>query len=108
MTITQSQTPDAGIVQRTVGRYLITTGAAAITISCGYKPRYVRVVNVTDRIMMEWFEGMTAATGVKTIADGTRTLAATNGITVSEGGFIIGFDTDLVANNKQISWIAFG
>lgn len=108
MTITQSQTPDVGIVQRAVGRYITTAGAAAIVITCGFKPRYVRVINTTDRIMMEWFEGMTAAYGIKTIADGTRTLAATNGITVAAKGFTIGFDTDVVANNKQLSWIAFG
>lgn len=108
MTITSTQTKDAGVVQRAVGRYLTDTTAAAITITCGFKPRYVRVINTTDRIMMEWFEGMTADYGIKTVAAGTRTLAASEGITVAAKGFTIGLDTDLVVTDKQISWVAFG
>lgn len=108
MTITKTQTDDGGVVQRAVGRYLTDTTAAAITITCGFEPRYVRVINTTERIMVEWFEGMADAAGIKTAAAGTRTLLTTLGITVSASGFIIGLDTDLNATDKQISWIAFG
>lgn len=57
-------------------------------ISTGFKPRYVRWVNITDRVEIEWFEGMAANTCLKTIAAGTRTLETANGgITVDDKGF---------------------
>lgn len=57
-------------------------------ILTGFKPRYVRWVNLTDRVEIEWFEGMTANTSLKTAAAGTRTLETTNGgITVDDKGF---------------------
>jgi hypothetical protein len=42
-------------------------------------------VNLTDRVEVEWFEGMAC---LKTAAAGTRTLETTNGgITVDDKGF---------------------
>ena len=59
-----------------------------VVVLTGFKPRYVRWVNLTDRVEVEWFEGMTANTCMKTIATGVRTLETTNGgITVDEKGF---------------------
>ncbi|SRR5574343_109082 len=64
------------------------TAADSTRIVTGFKPRYVRWVNLTDRVEVEWFEGMTANTCMKTAAAGTRTLETTNGgITVDEKGF---------------------
>lgn len=59
-------------------------------IETGFKPRYVRWVNLTDRVEVEWFEGMDANSCLKTVAAGTRTLetgAGNGGITVDERGF---------------------
>ena len=108
MAITKSQTQDAGVVQRAVGRYITTTTPVATVITCGFTPRYVRVINVDDRIEMEWFEGMTAGYAIRTVAAGTRTLLTTLGITVAEGGFTIGLETSVLVVDKQVSWIAFG
>ena len=108
MAATESQSSDVGVVQRALGRYIEDDTAVAITVTCGFKPRYVKVVNTTAGIMMEWFEGMTDGYGVKTGVDGARSLITTLGITVSEGGFVIGLDTDLNVINEQLSWIAFG
>lgn len=91
-----------------VGRFLDTGTVAAAKITCGFQPRYVRVQNVTSGDSIEWFEGMAAGTGVKQVAAGTRTLAATNGITVAGDGFTIGLDTDIMVTSEQISWIAVG
>lgn len=108
MTITQTQTDDAGVVQRAVGRYLTDGTAAEFDITTGFRPRYVRVVNVTARTMLEWFEGMADASAVKTVAAGTRTLITTLGITDNANGFTVGLDTDVNVINEQLSWIAFG
>ena len=59
-------------------------------VETGFKPRYVRWVNLTDRVEVEWFEGMDANTCLKTVAAGTRTLETSGGnggITVDERGF---------------------
>jgi len=108
MAITATQTQDGGPVQRAVGRYIQSATAAAFTIVCGFKPRYVKVVNVTSRDMMEFYEGMTDAYGIKTVAAGTRTLASTNGITLTSDGFTVGLDTDVNVTAEQISWYALG
>ena len=64
------------------------TAADSTRVLTGFKPRYVRWVNLTDRIEVEWFEGMDANTCLKTIAAGTRTLETTNGgVTVDDKGF---------------------
>ena len=49
----------------------------------GFRPRYVIVDNVTDRIKWEWYEGMAAGTNIQTVAAGTRTLITTAGVTVT-------------------------
>lgn len=107
VTSTQSKVP-ATSVNIAVGRYLDTGTAAAITITCGFKPRYVAVENVASGDKMEWYEGMTAAHGVKTVAAGTRTIVTSLGITVSDSGFVIGLDTDVNVSNEQLSWKAIG
>lgn len=109
MAVTQSQS-NGGVQNNHIamGRYLTDGTAAAIDVTVGFKPRYVKVSNVTSRDQMEWFEGMAAASAVKTVAAGTRTLITSNGVTVDNDGFIIGLDTDVNVTNEQISWMAIG
>lgn len=106
--VTESQNNGDGIARMATGSYLTDATAAAIDISCGFRPRYVRVVNQTSRDMMEWFEGMTDAHGVKTVAAGTRTAVTSLGITPQTDGFTIGLDTDVNVTNEQLRWVAFG
>jgi len=109
MTITQSQTPDSGVVQRAVGRYITDGVAAEFNITCGFKPRYVRVINVTSLDMMEWFEGMANASAIKTTAATSAiSLITSLGITPLAKGFTIGLDLDVNVSAEQLSWIAFG
>lgn len=74
----------------------LVVGAASLTatdhlrILTGFKPKYVCFENVTDRISVEWYEGMAADSCIKTAANGTRTLEVTGGnggITVDDRGF---------------------
>jgi hypothetical protein len=117
MAVTQSQSKvPASATNIAVGSYLDTGTAAAITITCGFKPRYVCVYNVTAAstglVKMEWFEGMTAAHGIKTNDEGTSETGITKitslGITVSDSGFVIGLDTDLNVTSEQLHWMAIG
>jgi hypothetical protein len=99
-----------GVARIATGRYLDTgTVAAYDVVTCGFTPKYVRVVNVTSGDMYEWFEGMAAASASKTVAAGTRSLITTLGITVlTNKGFTIGLDTDVNVTSEQISWLALG
>ena len=97
MAITATVTNSTELTRLATINHLDDAGSpAAASYRVGFKPRYVRVDNVTDRIMLEWYEGMTSAHAVKTVAAGTRTLETSGGVTVS--GDTIGF---AVTQNKQ-------
>lgn len=113
MAITQSQqSPGALGAQFASGSYFDDAASpvsAALTL--GFKPRYVCVDNVTDRIKIEWYQGMseTSDTCVKTAAAGTRTLETTNkGIVITDTTFTISNNATLAAlvQNKQLRWFA--
>lgn len=117
MTVTSTQTMQpASTANIAVGAYLTDGTAAAFTITTGFTPRYVKVVNVTAAstglVMMEWFEPMADAYGIKTYDEGTSetgiTLITTLGITPLSYGFTVGLDTDLNVTSEQLYWIAIG
>lgn len=107
MTVTSTQTHHQ-VRNVAVGRYLDDGTAAAFSIVCGFRPRYVVVLNVDDRTQLEWYEGMADASALKTVAAGTRTKITTLGITDNADGFTVGLDTDVNVTNKQLSWVAIG
>ncbi|WP_423459970.1 hypothetical protein [Ottowia sp. VDI28] len=89
------------------------TATDSLRVACGFTPRYVRIVNVTDRIEAEWFDGMDANSCLKTVAAGTRTLEVTGGnggITVDRQGFRILQNATLavIAASKTIVYEAQG
>ncbi len=114
VTSTQSIQPSSTL-NLAVGRYIDTGTAAAITITIGFKARYVEVWNVTAAgtglVCVKWLEGMAAASAIKMEDAGTSetalTLITTLGITVSDKSFVIGLDTDLNVTSEQLSWCAF-
>lgn len=90
-TVTGNQVPSDS-PQIKVGRIVFDATAITATdstlVNLGFTPKYVVWENVTDRVKIEWYEGMAANTSIKTVAAGTRTLETTNGgITIcnSEG-----------------------
>ena len=102
-----------------IARGKIVYDATSITatdhtrVLTGFKPRYVRFVNLTDRVEVEWFEGMDANTCLKTAAAGTRTLetnAGNGGVTVDDRGFRVLQNATLAAvlASKTIIWEAQG
>ena len=81
-TITGNSVPSDS-PQTKVGRIVFDatalTAADSIVVPLGFTPRYVCFENVTERIKVEWYEGMAANTSIKTVAAGTRTLETANG-----------------------------
>ena len=110
MAVTQSQSKNpASVANVAVGRYIDTGTAAAITITTGFKPRWIRVLNeAASSSSFEWFEGMADAAAIKRALAGDLTVVSTNGITVSASGFTIGLDTDVNVSSEQLDWIAIG
>lgn len=91
------------------GRYLDTGTVAAYTFETGFKPRYVKVVNLAaSSSSFEWFEGMADDSAWKVSTSGAFSLVTSNGITVSANGFTLGLDTDVNVSSEQISWVCFG
>lgn len=76
----------------------------------GFRPKRVTWVNATDRITLEWFDGMDDGTCIKHAAAGTATLEAGNGISVDERGFRVSQNATLgaIAASKACYWDAFG
>lgn len=109
MAITSTQVKNsASVVQLAVGRYLDTGTVAAFDITLGFKPLYVRVLNVTSADQEEWAHGMAAASALKRVTAGTGSIITTLGITQNSNGFTVGLDTDINVTSEQISWIAIG
>lgn len=124
-TYTQSNGPNNDRPRNfTTGR--ITFDATAITATdyvvqqLGFVPKYIKLINVTDRIIVEWFEGMAQDTCIKTAAAGTVTLETTNkGLSVCRADgtqdtsgryFQVSQNATLavIAASKVINWIALG
>lgn len=80
-----------------------------VEIYCGFKPKYVSFQNLTDRIGVEFYEGMTDNNCLKTAATGARTLETTNGgITLTNTGFRVTQNATLavIAASKTCVWKA--
>lgn len=80
-------------------------------IAVGFKPKYIKWLNLTDRIQIEWYEGMTASQVLLTVAAGTRTLDTTaNAVVVDDRGFSILQDGTLaaIAASKTCCFTVFG
>lgn len=94
--LTLTQTPSQANSQLAVGRVVFPATAIVaadyVEIDCGFKPKNVEWVNLTDRISGEYFEGMANNSCLKTAAAGTRTLEVTGGnggITLTDNGFLV-------------------
>lgn len=107
MAITSTQT-ESEIRNVAVGAYLDTGTVAAFDITCGFTPRYVRIVNETSGDVEEWYEGMADSEAYKRVADGTGALITSNGIIPLARGFTVGLDTDIHVTSEQLSWMAIG
>ena len=90
MAITSSVTAAVENTKLTTLSHFDDAGSpVAASYRVGFVPRYVKVENATDRILNEWYEGMTSGHAVRTVAAGTRTLETSGGPTVV--GDTIGF-----------------
>jgi GTP-dependent phosphoenolpyruvate carboxykinase len=90
-----------------------TYTAADFTITLGFSPKKVRVVNLTDRIecvqyLNSLLDAGNNAKGLVTVANGTVTYAAT-GIAISGKTFTVTIATNgLQTDNDDVYWECWG
>ena len=89
------------------GSITVANPAAAVTVTLGWQPRYVKAVNINDLKIYEWFEGMADAAYLLTAnhADTQISVNAAGGITLTSNGFTLGTDIcDTAAD--VVHWLA--
>jgi len=75
MAITGTKRMGDSVAQFATGTFQDTGTIKKTAIHLGWKPRYVRLINLTDRDEWEWFaDGTANGTTLKSVAAGTRTL----------------------------------
>lgn len=112
-TVTRSNDQATGQIAQGKVVFDATTIVATeyVRINCGFQPRYIQWVNLTDRVAVEWMEGFGANECLKTAAAGTRTLDTTAAaVVVDKLGFRILQNATLAAvlASKTCYWRAIG
>lgn len=92
-----------GIVNVATGSF--TSDNAAQTLTLGFVPLHVKVVNETDVIVWEKWDPMAAANCIKTVTAGTTTLDTGSAIVINTDGTVT-LSATLVGNAKAIKFIA--
>lgn len=80
--------------------------AGVLTITPGFVPNYVKVMNVTEKIMHEWHKGMNQGDYLKTVAAGTRTLETDDVLVVNETTGVVSIlaSGDALDDNDLTVW----
>lgn len=90
---------------------LLAGTGAALNVSLGFRPAYVRLVNETQLSTAEAFDGMADARAVVTDDSGAAAtdilLKTTNGITFTSQGFQIGTEATINTTSDVIWYLAF-
>lgn len=96
-----------GITEFSSGSF--TSDNTTTTVTLGFKPRWVKIINSTDTIVWEKFEGMAAANCLKTVNHDTAQHSIDTGshLLINSDGTLTLSQT-LVGSSKAISWVAMG
>jgi len=105
MATVTATTQNAGIANFASGSF--TSDNSITTVTLGFVPRWVKVVNTTDVIVWEKIEGMPAVNSIKTVTAGTTTMDAGSAILINTDGTLT-LSAAAVGNAKAISWVAQG
>lgn len=112
MTIVSAQAQDDGVRRRYVYKQADDAATPAdVVVYPGFKPTKVTFLNVTTRVMKEWFYGMNQGDNINTAADGVRTLATSDLLDVEVDSGLrpsITVAAAAIAQNDLITIIAEG
>lgn len=82
----------------------LTGDAAANTITCGFVPSEVTVINETDATLWRKFDPMVAANSIKTVTAGTLTVDTGSAIVINTDGTVT-LSATLCASGKALKFI---
>lgn len=108
-----SQVNSEDIVNLVTGKLTSDAGAAAaFTISVGFTPRHVKLVNITDVLIDEWHDGMAANTALHQVGS-TGVVTSATGITVNlpandGSGNSVTFGSGLMLASKTYHYLIEG
>lgn len=111
--VTSQDNHTDGLMHYASGTLTGTYTAADFTITLGFVPKYIRVINLSDRIQAEHFvdsalDGGSNAKQLLRVAAGTTTYAAA-GISVSGKTFTVDVSVaSLQTDNDDVFWEARG
>lgn len=91
-----------------VGTNTVAAGGTAEVVTLGWKPRYVRAINVNNLVSYENFAGMDDGTSIDMAnhADTQMSVNAAASITLSANGFTLGADI-CDTTSDVVRWVAF-
>lgn len=90
---------------------VVTGAGSALDVKKpGFKPSYVRLLNLTKKVQVDFVDTMAAATGQKTVDSGGGTTdistISSGGVTLLADGFTIG--TDVMDASDVIHYVCWG
>lgn len=88
-----------------VTNVFVGTGTDLLVEKVGFRPRHVRLLNVTGNCTFEWFDTMADDSAFKQNG-GTQSLVTSNGITPQDDGFTFGADTDMNVAGEVVHFVA--
>lgn len=99
---------DGSVKNSASGSRTGTRAAADFTVVLGFRPRRIKVTNLTTRVSGEWSVESPIATQLLTVAAGTRTYADTGiALTASGQGFtVIAATAGLDTTDADVVWEA--
>jgi len=95
----------AGIPNSVSGTIVSSGSAAAATISLGFVPARVKIIDISGVIVWEKFADMAATDTVKTVTAGTTTIDTTSAIVINSDGSIT-LSSGLCGTGKTLVWNA--
>lgn len=99
----------SGVTRKIVGSFY-GTGSDLNVRTVGFRPSYVRILNVDGDADAEWIEGMADDSMRKVVTSGAGTtdisLVTSDGITPLSDGFSLGADSDLNVSDELVRYLA--
>lgn len=99
----------------------VLAGDGTLVIKPGFRPKYFKIINCTDRVTQEWFEGLAAGNYLETAANGDKTLETDSKIVVGSadsgsapvtiqgnGDITVTFDSGIATDNDTVVWEVVG
>ena len=106
MTTYNASNQTGGVSNYATGSF--TSDGTIATLNVGFRPRHMKVFNMTDVIILEKMEGMAANASIRVVTAGTTTVDATSAIVFKADNTTVDLPVATVGTGKLITWFARG